>query len=76
MKIRITAAVLPYGAVQLLRGQVLDISEDLALKFVEQGEASLVPFAEQATRPRPETAIIPRIFAKPKPQPPAKKARR
>jgi hypothetical protein len=67
MKIRISVAVLPYGNVQLLRGQVLDVPETLALAWVEQEEAVLMPIAERATLPAPQNAMVPRTFAKPKP---------
>ena len=67
MQIRIKVPVLMYGSVQLLRGQKLTVPEELALAWVENEEADLVPFAEQATMPRPENASLPRPTSKPKP---------
>ena len=68
--------MLTYGTTQLLRGQTLDVPDELGIAWVEREEAVLVPFAEQATMPRAETAVMPRPIAKPKPPVnPAKRAR-
>lgn len=57
MQIRITAAVFESGNIQFTRGQILDLPEELAQRFVDDGVAEAVPSAENAAMPRYATAV-------------------
>ena len=67
MQIRITVPILELGPYQFNVGQIADLPDDVAESLIAERKGTAVPLAEQAIRPRFETAVVPRPIGKPKP---------